>query len=96
MLIFVNILGTGITMVRALQTQERHPSWDVTTQDLSDHHLRGDFDPYMDMGRILPEYSDSDSEEGPFQFHGDVEYDAEDYLTADDPSMWEYEEQWMS
>lgn len=24
------------------------------------------------------------------------EYDAEYYLTADDPSTWEYEQQWMS
>jgi hypothetical protein len=81
-------------MERVSETRKRHPSWVVTTQDLSDHHLRVDFDPYMDMGPIIPEYSDSD--EGPFQFDGDVDYDAEDYLTADDPAMWEYEEQWMS
>ena len=47
----------------------------------------------MDMGRILPEYSDSEDE---FEFHGDKGYDAEYYLTADDPSMWEYDRQWMS
>jgi hypothetical protein len=83
-------------MERVLQTQQRHPRWDMTTQNLSDHHLRVDFDPYMDMGRIIPEYSDSDTEEGPFEFHGDVGHDAEYYLTAYDPSMWEFEEQWRS
>ena len=87
--------GTGITLERVLQARARHPSWDVTSQNLSDHHLRVDFDPYMDMGRILPEYSDSE-EENEFVSHGDVGYDAESYLTADDPSTWEYEQQWMS
>lgn len=43
-------LGTGITMERVSETRKRYPSWDVTTQNLSDHHLRVDFDPYMDMG----------------------------------------------
>ena len=90
-----NFPGTGITLERVLQTRARHPNWDVTSQNLSDHHLRVDFDPYMDMGRILPEYSDSE-EENEFECYGDVGYDAESYLNADDPSMWEYEDQWMS
>ena len=79
-----------------LATRERCPNWDITTQDLSDYHLRTDFDPYMDMGWIMPEYSDSD-DEGPFEFNGGGGYDdAEYYLSADDPSAWEYQEQWMS
>ena len=90
----ITVGGTGITVERVIQTRKRHPNWNMTTQNLSDHHLRVDFDPYMDMGSILPEYSDSD--EGPFQFDGDIGCDAEDYLIADDPAMWEYEQEWMS
>ena len=44
-------------------------------------------------GRIIPEYSDEDDED---EFDGGLTYDAEYYLTADDPSMYEYEDQWMS
>ncbi|XP_028400363.1 F-box/LRR-repeat protein 7-like isoform X2 [Dendronephthya gigantea] len=94
----LSVGGTAVTMDQVLATKESCPSWDITTQDLSDYHLRTDFDPYMDMGRIMPEYSDSD-EEGPFQFNGNAGYDDDDadyYLSADDPSAWEYQEQWMS
>lgn len=49
---------------------------------------------FLCTGRILPEYDDEDGTE---EFGlSSSEHDAEYYLTADDPSTWEYDGQWLS
>ncbi|XP_046839899.1 F-box/LRR-repeat protein 2-like [Xenia sp. Carnegie-2017] len=95
----LSIGGTGISNERVLKTRKRHPNWNIITHDFTNHRLRSDYDPLVDwddviMDNLTMDDDDSEDDKGPFQFHHS--YDDESYLIADDPSMWEYDPQWIS